>query len=342
MPHLTQACVEYLQTDLDASNACLLLSQSRLFDETELTQRCFDVIDSQTKEALQADSFTDIDYQTLKLILSRDTLCINEAAVFAAAQRWAEAECFRQGYDATPEQCRGVLGDALYLIRLPTMTHDEFADCAEQFGLLSKQEIIDIFFFLSAKKKPQLRFPIEPRKFQMRKFTPCTCSRFQATNNSGRFFFNGQGNCIQFSVDKAILLSGFGLYGSCESGVEYCVVIALEHGGVALRQKRHRIICDGSKKTIPVSFDTPFRIEPNTYYTANLVVESTGRQPGQEHYGRSGMHHIRCDNVIFTFKDSSVSDNQKNASSVLQGQIPEIIFYCWWKLTGLTNLFKNP
>ena len=335
MPHLTQACVDYLQTDLDASNACLLLSHSRLFDETELTQHCFDVIDSQTKEALQADSFTDIDYQTLELILRRDTLCVEETVVFAAARRWAEVECSRQGHPVTPEQCREVLGDALYLVRFPTMTPGEFADCAEQSDFLSKQEIVDIFFFFSAKNKPQLRFPTEPRKFQLRRFTPCTCSRFQATNSSGRFFLNGQRNCIRFSVDKAVFVSGFGLYGSCEVGVEYCIVIALEHDEVSLRRKRHKMTCDGSKKTIRVSFDAPFRIEANTYYTASLVVESAGRQPGQEHYGRSGVPHVKCENVIFTFKDSSVGENQ---SSVVQGQIPEILFHCWRKLAALIIL----
>ena len=40
-------CVKYLETSLSARNACLLLSQSRLFEEPELMQRCWDVIDAQ-------------------------------------------------------------------------------------------------------------------------------------------------------------------------------------------------------------------------------------------------------------------------------------------------------
>lgn len=47
VPHLAKACVTYLETSLTAKNACLLLSQSRLFEEPDLMQRCWEVIDAQ-------------------------------------------------------------------------------------------------------------------------------------------------------------------------------------------------------------------------------------------------------------------------------------------------------
>ena len=119
MPHLAGDCVEFLVTNVEASNGRLLLSHSRLFDETELKQRCLGVIDSQSAEVLQSESFTGIDYKTLKQILIRGTLCVDEAIVYAAACRWAEAECTRQGRDISPQQCREVLGDALYLLGFP-------------------------------------------------------------------------------------------------------------------------------------------------------------------------------------------------------------------------------
>lgn len=51
VPHLAKACVNYLETSLKAKNACLLLSQSRLFEEPELLQRCWEVIDAQVCES---------------------------------------------------------------------------------------------------------------------------------------------------------------------------------------------------------------------------------------------------------------------------------------------------
>lgn len=52
VPHLARACVNYLETSLTAKNACLLLSQSRLFEEPELMQRCWEVIDAQVCDGL--------------------------------------------------------------------------------------------------------------------------------------------------------------------------------------------------------------------------------------------------------------------------------------------------
>ena len=78
VPHLARACVSFLETSLTARNACLLLSQSRLFEETELTLRCWEVIDAQAKLALDSDGFCDIDIDTLKQILQRETLNCKE------------------------------------------------------------------------------------------------------------------------------------------------------------------------------------------------------------------------------------------------------------------------
>lgn len=53
VPHLARACVNYLETSLTAKNACLLLSQSQLFEEPELMQRCWEVIDAQVCESTE-------------------------------------------------------------------------------------------------------------------------------------------------------------------------------------------------------------------------------------------------------------------------------------------------
>lgn len=47
VPHLCRACVNFLEMSLSAKNACLLLSQSRLFEEPDLMQRCWEVLDAQ-------------------------------------------------------------------------------------------------------------------------------------------------------------------------------------------------------------------------------------------------------------------------------------------------------
>ena len=106
VPHLARECVKYLETSLTARNACLLLSQSRLFEEPELMQRCWDVIDAQAEIALMSEGFTDIDFNTLLTILKRETLNCGEITVFQAAREWARAECSRREKEPSPENMR--------------------------------------------------------------------------------------------------------------------------------------------------------------------------------------------------------------------------------------------
>ena len=330
MPHLEQACVEYLETNVDASNACLLLSQCRIFDEPELQQSCLDVIDHRAEDALKSNSFTEIDHQTLEQILRRDTLRVEETLVFAAATRWAEAECTRQWRDVNPEQCREVLGHALYLLRFPAMTLNEFANTAGQSGILSKDELIAIFFFFSADKKPELQFPVHPRKPR----NISACSRFQCSTSEWCFTL-GNNNSIQFTVDKAITVIGFGLYGSI-SAEEYHVDIVLKQiDGVVLRKKQLKMSFDGSSNTTPVLFDRAIQIESDIFYTASFIVDYGGRG----HYGASGMPHVNCDGINFKFIEHPITANH---TTVLQGQIPEILFYHWLLFNGnLTCISHN-
>ena len=318
-PHLASACVEYLETQLDASNVCLLLSHSSLFDDQELMQRCWNVIDIGAEEVVQSDSFTDIDFKTLQVILSRDTLDAKETTLFAAAIRWAEAECTRQGRDTSPQECREVLGEALYLLRFPTMTPRDFADGAGKSGLLSLQETCDLFFYFTATDKPKLRFPTTCRKKRLRR-----CLRFGACSILSQTGWKYEGKCdsIQFSVDKCISVVGFGLYGSLDSSKEYRVSVVLKRGDNQLYSMSHGILCDGSSNRFDVHFDTPFQIEANTYYTANLYL----RNKNHGYYGHQGMSDVCCDGINFNFKMSSDSTNSTGVSA---GQIPEILFHRW-------------
>ena len=159
VPHLARACVSFLETSLTARNACLLLSQSRLFEESELMSRCWEVIDAQAQLALlHSDGFCEIDIDSLKEILQRETLNCKETVLFQAAIQWASAECKRRHMEPTPANCRLVLGDAIYLIRLPTMALDDFANEAAQSGIFTLQEITDIFLYFTARNKPSLMY----------------------------------------------------------------------------------------------------------------------------------------------------------------------------------------
>lgn len=113
--------------------------------------------------ALTSEGFVDIDVSTLESVLARETLNCKEINLFEAALAWAQAECLRREIDATPVNKRSMLGSAIFLIRFPTMTLEEFANSAAQLGILTPQETIDLFLHFTAASKPQLSYPIKAR-----------------------------------------------------------------------------------------------------------------------------------------------------------------------------------
>ncbi|XP_012344126.1 BTB/POZ domain-containing protein 6-B isoform X2 [Apis florea] len=317
VPHLARACVNYLETSLTAKNACLLLSQSRLFEEPDLMQRCWEVIDAQAEMALRSDGFVDIDIHTLESVLSRETLNCKEIYVWDAALRWATAECIRQELEPSSANQRRLLGSALYLIRLPAMNLEEFANSAAQTGILTQQETIDVFLHFTASNKPQLCFPIKPRQGLKTQ----VCHRFQScAYRSNQWRYRGRCDSIQFSVDKRIFVVGFGLYGSSSGAADYNVRIELKRLGCVLSENSTKFFSDGSSSTFHVYFENPIQIEPECFYTASVILDG-----GElSYFGQEGMSEITVGNVNFQFQCSSESTN---GTGVQGGQIPELIFY---------------
>ncbi|XP_064173754.1 BTB/POZ domain-containing protein 3 isoform X1 [Anguilla rostrata] len=317
VPHLARACVNFLETSLSAKNACVLLSQSCLFEEPDLTQRCWEVIDAQAELALRSEGFCDIDARTLESILRRETLNAKELVVFEAALSWAEAECQRRELPASIDNKRKVLGKAVYLIRVPTMALDDFANGAAQSGVLTLTETNDIFLWYTAAKKPELQFASEPRKG----LSPQRCHRFQScAYRSNQWRYRGRCDSIQFAVDRRAFVAGFGLYGSSCGSAEYSAKIELKRQGAVLGQNLSKYFSDGSSNTFPVWFEHPVQVEPDTFYTASVVLDGNELS----YFGQEGMTEVQCGRVTFQFQCSSDSTN---GTGVQGGQIPELIFY---------------
>ncbi|XP_034018000.1 BTB/POZ domain-containing protein 6-B-like [Thalassophryne amazonica] len=318
IPALAKACVTFLETSLEAKKACVLLSQSCLFEEPELMQRCWEMIDAQAELALCADGFCEINIQTLEIILQRETLNTHETIVFQAALCWAAAECRRRGLTVTPRNQRVVLGKALYLIRIPTMTLQEFADGPAQADVLTLKETHDIFLWFTATNKPRLEFPLDKRAG----LAPQRCHRFQSSAyRSNQWRYRGRCDSIQFAVDRRIFLAGLGLYGSSGGKAEYSVKIELKRHGTVMAQNLTKFLSDGSSTTFAVWFEHPVQVEPDTFYTISAVLDGIELS----YFGQEGMTEVQCGKVTFQFQCSSDSTN---GTGVQGGQIPELVFYC--------------
>ncbi|XP_063738160.1 BTB/POZ domain-containing protein 1-like isoform X2 [Eleginops maclovinus] len=301
VPALESRCVDFLTKHLRADNAFMLLTQARLFDEPQLASLCLDTIDKSTADAINAESFTDIDLDTLCAVLQRDTLSIRENRLFGAVVRWAEAECYRQQLPPTSENKQKVLGKALPLIRFPLMTVEEFA---------------------AVNPKPRVDYIDRPRCCL--RGEECSINRFQQVES--RWGYSGTSDRIRFNVNKRISIVGFGLYGSIHGPTDYQVNIQILESDkrITLGQNDTGFNCDGTSNTFRVMFKEPVEILPNVSYTACATLKGP-----DSHYGTKGLKKVTQESstgtkTTFLFFSSP---GNNNGTSVEDGQIPEIIYY---------------
>lgn len=326
VPALEGRCVDFLKNNLHPQNAFMLLTQARLFDEPQLASLCLECIDQNTKEALNAEGFTEIDVGTLERVLKRDSLGgLRECHIFKAVESWADAECLRKDLSKTRENRRKVLENVISLVRFPLMTVEEFAQGPAQSGTLQDREIVDMFLYFTLNPKPEVQFSEVPRCSSTGK--EYTLRRFNGV--SERWGYSGTSDTIRFSVDHKIRIIGFGLYGATVGPSNYEVDIELrsfENQQNIIAQSKTGFTCDGSKKTFRVLFRNPVEIKPDVSYIASATI--TGQESfygtGGRRYQQMSVAAMGGSKVKFTF--NYVKGNN-NGTSVEDGQIPEIIFY---------------
>ena len=73
VPLLAVKCTEYLRDNLDPSNVFSILPSAQKYEEKDLVDRCWKVIDKQTEEAVESDGFGTIERSLLEAVVIRDT-----------------------------------------------------------------------------------------------------------------------------------------------------------------------------------------------------------------------------------------------------------------------------
>jgi len=323
IPALEMKCVEFLKNNLEPENAFLLLGQARIFDEPQLASLCLNCIDQNTKEAFKAETFLDIDIETLKRVLQRDTLGgMKEYQLFIAVESWANAECDRQGIEKCGENRRKVLGSVLDLIRFPLMQVEDFAKHCAQSGTLKDSEIVKIFLYFHSKPNNPIAYSNISRNSASGK--EYTFNRFNGI--AERWGYSGTSDSIRFSVNTKINLLGLGVYGATMGPTPYQVDIdcKLFDNGQSIGSNSVEFICDGSKKPFRIMFKRPVEIKAEFPYIVSAKIN------GQESYYGTGGKSRQM--KVLTSKDKTVKfsfhhvKGNNNGTSVEDGQIPELIF----------------
>ncbi|XP_020898782.1 BTB/POZ domain-containing protein 6-like [Exaiptasia diaphana] len=321
LPFLAEKCLDFLEQNIDNQNAFTLLSQARHYNEENLEEKCWEIIERETAQAISSDDFLEINHGVITALLSRETLTVEEVDLFKAVKKWSEKECIRMNLPPLPENIRKVLSVALYLVRFPVMTLEEFASDAAVSGILTQDETIAVFLYHGSKGTKKIaKFPCEPRRgihkvYRCRRFRS-HCSDWQCDGTNV--------DSIRFSVDSDILVTGVGLYGISkpdDTDVPFNVdVELLDSHNDSLATYEGTYFVDGSNDIHDVHFEMPVAIEAHESYIIRALIKGPLSLRGNE-----GMRELRCERsgVRFWF---DVDEASFNGTTTCDGQIPEIIF----------------
>lgn len=146
VPSLADKCTEYLQNNLDPSNVLCILPNAQRFEEEELEERCWQVIDKKTDEVVKLEEFVDLDRCLVESVVKREALCVKEVELFKAVDRWATKESQRQGSKlGSGKVKRRILGEEIVKsIRFPLMSQKDFISVVPNSNILTAEEIINL------------------------------------------------------------------------------------------------------------------------------------------------------------------------------------------------------
>ena len=323
VPSLAGKCTEYLRNNLHASNVFCILPHVRKFEDKDLEDRCWEVIQTQTEEAVTSDEFVTLERSLVECVVKREMLNVTEVELFKAVDHWATKESERQGI-TTPDGNlkRQVLGEEIVkAIRFPLMSAKEFASVVIDANILSFKEAGDLMKYYTDVLTAPLPFIQTPR---IPSFYRCgRFATFVPVVGGGGWSYSGSPDIVYFAVSKPIKLHGVQHFGS--EGGEYKVSTvvrdAIDDSTVA---KQSATYASEKGKTydyygFDVFFDHPVCLEKTKIYKLVSLIR------GQKScFGEEGKKTVKCQGVQFCFR--TALDVNENGTCETVGQFPAFLF----------------
>ncbi|KAL9956927.1 hypothetical protein ACROYT_G038488 [Oculina patagonica] len=313
VPSLVGKCTEYLADNLKASNVFCILPHAQKFKEKDLEDRCWEVIEMQTKQAISSDEFVTLERSLVESVVKREKLNVKEVELFKAVDRWAIKECKRQGVTPDGVVKRRILGEeVIKAIRFPLMSEKEFVLHVFDCNILTSKELSDMMKHYNHVLKSTLTFTKTPRIASVHR-----CYRFAKFSPQNTYWnYWSKPDCISFTVNKPIKLLGVQHYG-CEGG-KYTVSTELKDiiNDSSLVKQSGTYVSEeddiNDYHGFDVFFNRPVCLEENKKYKLVSIFEGPVSWSGKQ-----GQKTVECEGVQFTFTDFLSS---------LGGQFPAFVF----------------
>ena len=312
VPSLADKCTEYLRKHLEASNVFSILPQAQKFEDKDLESRCWEVIESDTEQALISDEFLTLERSIVESVVKRDILKVKEVDLFRAVDRWATRELERQGKTPSRKIKREILGEEIVkAIRFSLMTEKEFASVVLDCDILSEREICDMIkHYNDVDLKSPLAFVHSPRTLRR-------CCRFAEINCFllARCVCLDRTYALKLTVDKPVKLHGVQHFGSEGRNLTVSLEVKDAITGFSLAQQSgsYFSVKDDTHAFygFDVKFDNPVCLDTDRTYEILSHIEGSGSL-----YGVYGKESVECQEVLFSFSNSSASSDETSVSSV--------------------------
>lgn len=148
---LVEACYSFMESELKVDNACSILESSPFLMDN--WHYALEFIEKNASEVLESEGFNEVSSDLLCRIIKSDSLCLPELDILEACMKWARKECARRVpvLNPTPANLRMLLLPVLKHIRFTNMTADEIAVDVSPLGILTPQEMLQIYVQIGSK-----------------------------------------------------------------------------------------------------------------------------------------------------------------------------------------------
>ena len=320
LPTLAEKCSVYLKENLDASSVFLVLPQAQKYEEKDLFDHCWKLIENETVEAVKSDGFVAIERSVLEELVERDSLNIKEVELFKAVDCWAGMECEKEGLKAEGSVKRRILGERIVKgIRFPVMEQKEFAGVVLDCGILTHKETCDLVKYFNSVPNTSLDFSIESRKDSL----VLRVSRFSSVVE-GWTHSSDWCDSIIFSFDKDINLCTVRLFAIKNNKFRLSSFCIKKEGSNIIIGDNKQARClskhveseIGNYPGFDIEFEPPITLKANIRYVFFADIDAP-----LTWYGEGGKTCVQHSGVNFYFDDLS-----KNSTCVERGQFSEFLF----------------
>ena len=308
---LAEKCCEILETSIKPENVFVVLDQVIKFDEKELEEKSWDIVSKKTQECLNSEAFCDIGLHTMNALLKKKILAVTEVELFKAVLKWTDSECARQGINIEEDKTarRRILGDSVYEIRFLAMPYEDIVKYVSPTEILTYKEIVCVFQKLCGLDVTGLKW----KEHRKRSASAVSFKRFDPRNVAANSWgYSGDSDALTLTVNKAVLFHGVCLFGDT-GGSQYEVKFKIKDKTVTGTYTSQQ---NDGVWSYDVILSNPIPFQPNEALTIIATIKGPNSCKG-----KNGKQSVKVDDIVVTFKKSSLSEN---GTSNTQGQFFKI------------------